>query len=314
MNTDSKTDRESEMEAICAEALRVVNAVGYPAATQQMSDGREEIYARVVRKIHARTEPNHKKRQLFRHVCAACIALLIVSTTAYTTYRLGFRSGNRVAMQNPVEVAAPYGAVVRITLPDGSSATLNGGSRLTYPTRFEGDRQVQLSGEGFFDVVKDETAFTVNATHISARVLGTRFGFKAYGDDPYTVLTLEEGRIKAILTDDNADEGVVLDAAQQLILNNETKEIRRQTVDAQEYVAWKDGILVFRDLTLGEIAAVLKRRFDVDIRIASGRIKDESYVARFMYHENIEQILDKLSYRRSWKYARYDNVIEITEK
>jgi ferric-dicitrate binding protein FerR (iron transport regulator) len=314
MNRDSKADTENREETICAEALRVVNAVGYPAATQQMNDSKEEIYARVVRKIHAEAAPNLKKRQLFRHICAACITLLIVSTTAYTTYRLGFRSGNRVATQNTAEVAAPYGAIARITLPDGSSVTLNGGSRLTYPTRFDGNRQVRLSGEGFFDVVKDKTTFTVNTTHISAKVLGTRFGFKAYDDDPYTALTLEEGRIKALLPNRNADEGVVLESTQQLILNNETGEIKRQTVDAQEYVSWKDGILIFRDLTLGEIAVVLKRRFDVDIRIASGKIKNESYVAQFKHQENIEQVLDKLSYKRSWKYARHDNMIEITEK
>jgi ferric-dicitrate binding protein FerR (iron transport regulator) len=311
MNRDTETGHPAE--TICAEALQAVNAIGYPATTQQMNDNREEIYTRVVRKIHAGTAPDRHNKRLFRHISAACIALLIVSATACTTYLFGLRSGRRISAQNLIEVEAPYGAITRITLPDSSSVTLNGGSRLTYPALFEGDRQVRLSGEGFFDVVKGKTTFTVNATHISARILGTRFCFKAYDDDPYTVLTLEEGRMKALLSNDHTDEGVVLEPAQQLILNNETKEIRRQTVDAQEYISWKDGILVFRDLTLDEIAVVLKRRFDVDIRITSGKIKNESYVAQFKYRENIEQILDKLSYKRSWKYVRHNNVIEITE-
>ncbi|MDR0756300.1 MAG: DUF4974 domain-containing protein [Tannerella sp.] len=312
MNMDSKHNTEDGAEEICVRTLQAVSAVGYPAATQQMLAGKEEIYIRTVQKIHADTALRHKSRKRSKHLYAAAVALSVILSTSYAAYRFGVSSAKRLPAQNPIEVTVPCGVVAAVTLPDGSLATLNGGSRLTYPAIFEDCRQVSLSGEGYFDIVNNKTPFTVDAAHISVKVLGTRFGIKAYDDDPHTVLTLEEGRIKAFPDGEKTGEGFTLEPQQQLILDNETGEIRRQTVNAHEYTSWKDGILTFRNQTLGEIAVILRRRFNVDIRI-SGNVKNESYAAQFKHGENIGQILDKLSYKRAWKYAVRSNMIEITE-
>jgi ferric-dicitrate binding protein FerR (iron transport regulator) len=308
IDKDSKYDTK-EFEKIFIDTMRVVNAIGYSDTARQMNDDKEEIHTRLKQQIHA----EKTTKRSFKNIYAAAITLLVIFSTAYTAYRVGSRSGEHVASQNTVEVAAPYGIIARILLPDSSIVTLNGGSTLTYPACFESERRVNLSGEGFFDIAKKNTPFTVNATHISVKVLGTRFDFKAYDDDPYTVLTLEEGSIKAIPDNGNADEGILLKPKQQLILNNETGEIRRQTVNIQEYTSWKEGVLTFRNLTWDEIATILERRFNVKIRIASDKIKNERYFALFKYGENIEQILDKLSYKRPWKYVKRGNMIEIIE-
>jgi ferric-dicitrate binding protein FerR (iron transport regulator) len=312
IDKDSTYDTEG-LEKILADSLRLVNRVGYPDATQQMNSDRDAIYTRLEQKIHAERALKHKKEIRSKSACAAAVTLLIIFSATCAAYQAGIRSGRRISSQNMVEVTAPYGIIARITLPDRSLVTLNGGSRLAYPAQFQGQRQVSLSGEGFFDIAKSDAPFTVNAAHISVRVLGTRFGFKAYDDDPYTVLTLEEGCIKAIPASENTDEGILLKPEQQLILNNKSGEIRRQTVNPQEYTSWKDGVLTFRNLTWDEIAVILKRRFNVDIHIASDKIKNEKYVALFRYGESIEQILDKLSYKRPWKYIKRNDTIEITE-
>jgi len=311
-NSKCLNDNNAEIDQICAEVLHAVNSVGYPPAAYQMNDSKEEIYTLVMQKIHAETFSGRQKKTLFRNICAAVIALLIIGAAAYSAYRLGRDSGSLLS-QSEIEVCAPYGVLTKVTLPDGSHATLNGGSKLKYPAVFTGAREVCLSGEVFFDIVKDKTPFTVKTAQMSVNVLGTRFDLKAYDDEPFTVITLEEGRIKAIPSASTTDDGLLLEPAQQLILNNETGEIRRISVDAREYISWKDGILTFKDLTLGEIAVVLERRFDVSIRVVSTMIRNDRYVAQFKHGENIEQILDKLSYKRGWKYAKRNNEIEITE-
>ena len=54
-----------------------------------------------------------------------------------------------------------------ITLPDSSKVWLNGGSTLIYPSRFvSAERNVCLSGEAFFDVVKDSRPFIVDVNQI----------------------------------------------------------------------------------------------------------------------------------------------------
>ena len=52
------------------------------------------------------------------------------------------------------KLTAPKGSRIQFTLPDGSNGNLNGGSTLTYATNFNSNRQVELRGEGYFNVKK----------------------------------------------------------------------------------------------------------------------------------------------------------------
>ncbi|MDR0393532.1 MAG: FecR domain-containing protein [Tannerella sp.] len=281
-----------------------------------MDKNKEDIYDRINSKIDAdetviRMRGN-RKRLRFGYSAAACIAVLCM----IATYQVGLRSQGGEPQQTEVELRVPYGILSEMTLPDGTRVVLNGGSRLTYSTPFGAERQVYLSGGGFFDVAKDEKhPFTVHSKNVSARVLGTRFAFNAYESDLYTVLTLEEGCVEALLSnEDMKKESILLTPAQQLVLDNHTGEFQRKNVNTAEYTSWKDGILHFRGETLHEIAVILERRFDVKIHVLTKEIGNDGYVAQFKYGENVEQILDKLSYKRSWKYAKREDGIEISER
>ena len=72
----------------------------------------------------------------------------------------------------------PPRAEFQLVLSDGTKVWLNAGSKLRYPERFVGDeRQVELSGEAYFDVVHDEKApFIVKTSRSTITVLGTEFG------------------------------------------------------------------------------------------------------------------------------------------
>ena len=47
------------------------------------------------------------------------------------------------------ELLVPAGQRAELTLPDGTKVWLNAGSKLSYPSFFEKERKVFLSGEGF---------------------------------------------------------------------------------------------------------------------------------------------------------------------
>lgn len=67
------------------------------------------------------------------------------------------------------------------TLPDGSSVELQPGSRISYDDQWTGRaREVRLTGEGFFNVVKDtEKPFFVYGGDVVTKVLGTSFRVSA---------------------------------------------------------------------------------------------------------------------------------------
>jgi len=319
VNSKKNIPYTERTEAITAEVLRVINAIKHSDVSQQMNDSKENIFNRINDKIEAESYTSdikiNKRKWLVRYLSIASVITLLIVSISTLTYRMGYNSKTNDLVQADVELIVPAGTLSQIRLPDGTHVTLNGGSVLTYPASFEKTRQVTLTGEGYFDVVKDEKRpFIVNSNNLSAKVLGTRFGFKAYNDDCQTILTLEEGSVCAFPADNHSKEGFMLKPDQQIIIENETGEFQRRNVNAKEYISWKDGILTFRDQTLGEIAIILERRFDVRIKISSELIQSQRYAAQFKYGENVEQILDKLSYKRSWKYVKQNGIIELINR
>lgn len=77
------------------------------------------------------------------------------------------------------KLVVPKGYIYSLALSDGTKVCLNAGSTLKYPVEFSGDtRNVELSGEAFFNVVKSETPFEVNVDGSMIRVYGTQFNVK----------------------------------------------------------------------------------------------------------------------------------------
>ena len=95
----------------------------------------------------------------------ASIVLLVLCATYFLSNLL---------KEKPIEVQKPVisyhteecklGKKSKLTLPDGSVAYMNAGTKITYPSKFEGNtRQISLSGEAFFDIVRDEKKPFINS-------------------------------------------------------------------------------------------------------------------------------------------------------
>src|SRR5690606_23670926 len=92
----------------------------------------------------------------------------------------------------------PQGGEYQIRLPDGTSVWLNAGSSITYPLAFLADRrEVSITGEVFFDIVKDQNKpFVVYVDETSISVLGTSFNVSGYPEDKHIRTPLIEGSVR----------------------------------------------------------------------------------------------------------------------
>src|SRR6185312_6673718 len=95
-------------------------------------------------------------------------------------------------------IATQLGGQYKVVLPDGSQVWLNSGSSLTFPERFTGpERNVTLTGEGYFEVAKNKAMpFKVMVNDVTVQVLGTHFNVMAYNNEPAVKTTLLEGSVK----------------------------------------------------------------------------------------------------------------------
>lgn len=176
------------------------------------------------------------KRTAFK-VAAVLLPLLVLAGTVFMVVNQTGSAGTVVA-EHVVRIA-PSGDVDNITLPDGSTVRLKGGGRLEYADNFTVDRKLNLDGEAYFSVVKqDGIPFIVETDKLTVTVLGTEFNLKAYSDDDGTVVAVTTGSVEV---KDDSDNRVILKPMEQLSLDKATGTLDIAQFDRVLVDRWKSG-------------------------------------------------------------------------
>lgn len=246
------------------------------------------------------------------------VAIIILPLIAVATYFYYDRVGPIEHDDVVAEIVAPRGAQEQTVLSDGTDLWVNADSKVVFRQRNEkGERVAQLSGEAYFNVEKQEDApFIVETKYLSVKVLGTKFNVEAYVEDVYTRVTLEYGKIE-VKTETGTEH--ILEPGQQLIYNNQTKEVvvKQIGVEATDNVsAWKENNLYIESKTLDEILQILSRAYNVNFEVDEEMLKsDEVYFVNFTSDEDIEIVMEVLSSMvGGFKYQINSGVISIHKK
>ena len=195
-------------------------------------------------------------------------------------------------------VTTTLGERTSLSLPDGTKVNLNAGSTLRYPDSFSGnERKVELSGEAFFDVVHNEAKPFIVQTHaLNVRVLGTEFNIEAFPEASEVNTTLVNGKV--ILEKGLGNKMVALAEMkpnERIVYQVDNKKISLSTeTDVSQYIAWKDGKLVFLNDPIEEVAKKLGLWYNVSVTIQSEELKKSHFTGTFT-NETIEKVLTLLS-------------------
>lgn len=182
-----------------------------------------------------------------------------------------------------------------VTLPDGTVVHMNSSSLLMYPEKFTGkERIVYLVGEADFKVEKNpKQPFVVRLGGMDVTALGTEFNISSYPEDVEVTATLIEGKVRVTCGNDN---GIVyiLEPGEQVIYEKGNSESRVEIADIEVVSAWRDGIILFRGVTVREIAKELQRKYGVKVFV-DGRADGDRYSVRFREDASIDEVLEVLS-------------------
>lgn len=196
-------------------------------------------------------------------------------------------------------LSTPRGGQFRIILPDGSNVWLNAASSLRFPTVFTGKtREVQLTGEAYFEVAKNTAMpFTVKVNDMAVKVLGTHFNVMAYRDENSIQTTLLEGAVNI----QHGPQAVLLKPGQQARLNTAGKMTVNEEVDLEEVVAWKNGYFHFNHETLEGVMRQIGRWYDAEISY-EGNVPDREFGGKIARSSSVTDVLkilelSKVNYR-----------------
>ena len=137
----------------------------------------------------------------------------------------------------------------------------------TFPSQFASrTRKVELDGEAYFEVQKDpEKQFIVSTAHQSAiKVLGTKFNVKAYKHSEEITTTLIEGKVHFEFNNTaQKPQYITMAPGQKLIYYSQSGKTELYTTSGEGELAWKDGIIVFKQTSLQDALEILEDRYDV---------------------------------------------------
>lgn len=236
---------------------------------------------------------------------------------------IGNQNGNKIVYDTETTleklvyntIKIPYGKRFELQLSDGTVVHLNSGTTLKYPVKFiaNENRQVFLDGEAFFDVAKDKTQpFIVNADNLNVRVLGTHFNVSNYPEDKLTDVVLVEGSVGLYTVNEkfNAEKNTVLKPGFKGSFSKSDNQIKTKAVITDNYTAWINGGLTFRDMTFKDISKKLERHYNVTIVNQNAKLSEEKFNASFG-DEPIEKVLSYFNEIHGIHYTQKNNEVLI---
>jgi len=235
---------------------------------------------------------NRNKSAFFslkRYLSFAAILSGLILGGGYFAYLSGI---NIFGHTQTMIVAVAKGQRTVCSLPDGTKVWLNSDSKLEYPKKFaKNTRKVKLSGEAYFDVVKNpKQPFVVEASLISIKVLGTKFNVKSYPMEKTIETTLESGSVslEKINANNNA-KPVIIKPQQKATYNIDHQDFKLETVNSELLTSWKDGKLIFDNELINDVIIKIERHYGLKVNIDNCRQDDR--ITLTVKDETIDEVL-----------------------
>lgn len=253
---------------------------------------------RAYRKVNGRIKTQTRTTRIFT-IITRIAAVLTLPLLAFTIWSLFLQDKSHETAAGLItwnEIQSPAGMRSHIVLPDGTDLWLNAESKIRYAIPFvRENRQVELTGEAFLKVVKNENSpFVINAGAASVKVLGTQFNVKAYPDEENLEVALAEGSIEFTGTTTDGRKAITkLITNDFLALNKTTGQVKLENKNLNKYISWVKNIIIFDDTPMPEVARTLERWYGVKVIVTDPEINKYRFTTTFE-NESLFRVLELL--------------------
>ncbi len=193
------------------------------------------------------------------------------------------------AEQKLFTLQTPRGGEYVLTLSDGTRVHLNANSKLIYPLEFsDNNREVTLEGEAYFDVAHNaRKPFIVHTDNKRIKVLGTSFNVRNYPNEASSMVTLVKGKVQLLDGQNNPE----LTPGMQSISKDGVTQVKM--VNVEDFISWKDGLFVFNNDNLKQVASKISNWYDVefDIKPSAANVRIWGSVDRYDTFDKVLEVL-----------------------
>ena len=189
-----------------------------------------------------------------------------------------------------------YGEIARIILPDSSSVTLNGNSRIEYAAGWEQDepREVRLEGEAFFSVkhkLNNQRFLVKIADTIQIEVLGTEFNVS--DRKRQTQVVLVSGKIRLDMQVNKISSSTIMTAGESVEITPVSKGIIKHRIDTEVITSWTANKLIFDNTSVREICERLTETYGYRLAFPDQKLMNQQ-ISGSVPNQNIDVVLEGL--------------------
>ena len=213
--------------------------------------------------------------------------------------------------------ATESGQRAQAVLPDGTKVWLNASTQIVYkPSFWKRERQVDLSGEAYFEVSRNKTKpFVVNSNDVRTCVLGTKFNVRARPSEEKVVTTLLKGSVKVQLPGQSEEEGILLKPGQMLSVDTRTMQpMLTEASRPGDVLLWINGKLKFKQHSLLEITNIMEKLYDLKFVYDDESLKTERFTGEFSTDNLPDEILNVLMHTNHFSYKKEGRIIRLSKK
>ncbi len=224
---------------------------------------------------------SHERRWWIPPLIAASLTVMVVLAW-FTT----MPNGSWPIAQATTSYETPVGGHRKVGLTDGSQVELNTASTVRTAVNTE-RREIWLDrGEAYFEVTHDPSRpFVVHAGSRSVAVLGTKFSVRRDGEK--VTVSVLEGRVRVDEVGNNdGGRSTTITGGDIAVAQGATTLVTAKSEERVESaLAWREGMLVFDQARLGDIAAEFNRYNSKKLIIAGVDVGDMRLGGTFPFAE-----------------------------
>ena len=255
---------------------------------------KKEIKRSVYRNIKMRTRPNN----IFKFGIAASIVLLIglgsmlFLNPQEDSDRIVFNTSNKIKT---------------VLLADGSTVILNKNSSIEYKNTFNGTRHLELEGEAFFKICRnEEKPFVVKTKNVTTKVLGT--SFNVADTDSIVNVVVATGLVQV----SDANNSVLLKPNQGVKYNRKTQSFSTENTLHELSMAWFKETIYLEKISMKKLADFIKTSYGTGFYFISKDTENVQMSITIKRNESIENIIKKINYISELKLTlKANNMVEV---